>query len=181
MALTPLPDDQWDDDVRDALASMVAEGRRNREGAGNALATLVRHPKLTAAYLPFSAYLLQESTLPPRLREFAILRVAHRISSAYEWGHHVELGEQAGLTSADIAAARNGDPADDFDRTVLTAVDELLEVNRITADTWAALGKQLDDRARMDLIFTVGGYVMLGMALNTFGVELEPDPMVENL
>ena len=27
----------------------------------------------------------------------------------------------------------------------------------------------------MDLIFTIGGYIALAMALNTFGVEVEAD------
>ena len=30
-----------------------------------------------------------------------------------------------------------------------------------------------DDRQRMDYVFTVGSYIMLAMALNTFGVQLE--------
>ena len=31
--------------------------------------------------------------------------------------------------------------------------------------------KRLDERQRMDLIFTIGGYIALAMALNAFGVE----------
>jgi 4-carboxymuconolactone decarboxylase len=54
---------------------------------------------------------------------------------------------------------------------VLAAVDELVEKTRITDDTWAALGERLDKRELMDFVFTVGGYHMLAMALNTFGVE----------
>ena len=141
--LTPLPAADWDDNARGALASMLAPEQRNPRGAGNALATLVRHPELTQAYLPFNVYLLAGSTLPPRLRELAILRVAHRQSCAYEWGHHVELGKQAGLSESEIAAVRDGHAGNEFERTVLTAVDELHEKSRISPDTWTALGEQL--------------------------------------
>lgn len=63
--LTPLPADEWDEDTRAALASLIPAERANPVGAGNVLSTLVRHPDLTAAYLPFNAYLLTRSTLSP--------------------------------------------------------------------------------------------------------------------
>jgi AhpD family alkylhydroperoxidase len=168
-----LPADQWDDAVQHSLAGMLPEERRNPRDAGNALATFVRHPKLTRAFLRFNSYLLFGSTLAPRLREVAILRVAHRRGCGYEWSHHVELAKEAGLSADEIAAIQRGDPGDEFDRTVLSAVDELDEKSSLSDAVWAALGERLDERQRMDLIFTIGAYGLLAMALNTFGVELE--------
>ncbi|MGA8547351.1 MAG: carboxymuconolactone decarboxylase family protein [Mycobacterium sp.] len=173
MRLSPLPADQWDDAARDAVASMLPEERRNPGGAGNLLSTLVHHPKLTRAFLRFSVYLLSDSTLPPRIRELVILRVAHRRSCDYEWTHHVTLGKRVGLSDADIDAVQTGNPADDFDRAVLAAVDELDEKTNLSDQTWATLGERLDEQQRMDLIFTIGGYTALAMGLNTFGVEVE--------
>jgi 4-carboxymuconolactone decarboxylase len=175
MRLSPLPADQWDDTARHAVSGMLPEERRNPDDAGTLLSTLVRHPKLTRAYLKFSTYLLYGSTLPPRIREQVILRVAHRRGCAYEWTHHVDMGKEVGLTDADIEAARSGDAADDFDRTLFCAVDELDEKSNISDQTWAALSERLDERQRMDLVFTTGNYIALAMALNTFGVEVEGD------
>jgi 4-carboxymuconolactone decarboxylase len=168
--LAPLPPDEWDDDVLSALR-MMPEERRNPVAAGNAIATFVNHPDLTRSYLTFSFYLLTRSTLAPRLRELAVLRVAHLSACAYEWAEHTAIGQKAGLTEDDIAALQRGEAADEFDRTVLTAVDELVEKTRLSDETWAALGERMDKRQRMDFVFTVGGYHMLAMALNTFGVE----------
>ena len=173
MRLSPLPADEWDDAARQALAGMLPEQRRNPQDAGNLLATLVRHPPLTRAFLRFSGYLLTSSTLPPFIREQVILRVAHRRCCAYEWSHHVTLGKQAGLSDGDIVAVQSGDPTDEFDRAVLCAVDELDEKTNLSDATWAALAERLDEQQRMDLIFTIGGYIALAMALNTFGVEVE--------
>ncbi|MGH3968862.1 MAG: carboxymuconolactone decarboxylase family protein, partial [Mycobacterium sp.] len=78
MRLSPLPADQWDDAARRAMAGLVPEERRNPRGAGNLMATLARHPDLARAFLRFGGYLLTSSTLPPRVREQLILRVAHR-------------------------------------------------------------------------------------------------------
>jgi 4-carboxymuconolactone decarboxylase len=168
--VAPLPADEWDDAVHAALR-MMPEQRRNPVAAGNAIATFVNHPELTRSYLTFSFYLLTRSTLAPRLRELAVLRIAHLTSCAYEWDEHVAIGKKEGLTDAEIHALRRGEAADEFDRTVLTAVAELVAQTRITDETWAALGERLDKRELMDFVFTVGGYHMLAMALNTFGVE----------
>jgi 4-carboxymuconolactone decarboxylase len=175
MRLSPLPADQWDDAVRHAVAGMLPEERRNPDDAGNLLATLVHHPELTRAFLRFSGYLLYDSTLPERVREQVILRVAHRRGCAYEWSHHVTLAKLAGLSDADIVAVQSGDPDDEFDRAVLNTVDELDEKTNLSDQTWAALSERLDERQRMDLIFTIGGYTALAMALNTFGVVVEVD------
>jgi 4-carboxymuconolactone decarboxylase len=173
MRLSPLPADQWDDAVQRALADMLPAGRRNPRDAGNALATLVRHPDLARAFLRFNVHLLFRSTLPPRVREQAILRVAHRRGCAYEWSHHVALGKKEGLSDDDIAAIRRGEPADDIGRIVVGAVDELEEKSNLSDATWAALAEHFDERQRMDLVFTVGCYGALALAFNTFGVELE--------
>ena len=175
MRLSPLPADQWDDAARHAVSGMLPEERRNPDDAGNVLSTLVRHPKLTRAYLRFSSYLLYGSTLPPRIREQIILRVAHRRGCAYEWAHHVEIGKEAGLSNADIEAAQTGKSKDAFDSALMNAVDELDEKTNISDQTWAALGERLDEQQRMDLVFTTGNYIALAMALNTFGVEVEDD------
>ena len=206
--LGPLPEEQWDDRTRAALAALLPPERRNPRGAGNALATLARHPDLAEAFLPFNTRLLLRSTLPPRLRELAILRVARRSGCAYEWAHHVRIAAKAGLSEAEIEAAgngkaigpgeaserneTNGDGVTDgvvggeldgttlsgvgggeLDRAVLDAVDELAEGCNLSDRTWSTLAAHLDERQLMDLVFTVGAYVLLAMAFNTFGVEPE--------
>ncbi|MGY2122687.1 carboxymuconolactone decarboxylase family protein [Nocardia gipuzkoensis] len=174
MSVPPLPEDQWDDAVDAALSRMLPADRRNPHAAGNALATMVRHPALTKAFLGFNVHLLFGSTLPARLRELAILRVAHQRGCEYEWHHHVRMGAEAGLTEDEIAAAQGAAAAaDEFDRLLLRAVDELGEKSALSEQTWAALGERLDERQRMDLVFTVGGYTTLAMAFNTFGVQVE--------
>lgn len=153
--LTPLQAEDWDDRTKDAQVSKQA-----------------RHPDLEAKFLPLSAYLTTSSTLPARLRELVILRVAHHHGCHREWQHHRPIGTAAGLSDADVEAARTGVAADPFDRVVLAAVDEMHQGSQISPVTWAALGERLDERARIDLIFTAGGYGVLATALNT----LEPGP-----
>lgn len=171
--LTPLPAEGWDDQVREALASTVPPERRRPDKVGNALSTLVRHPVLAGAFLPFNTYLQQSSTLPERVPELVILRTACRLGCNYEWGHHSALARRIGMTEAEVEAARTGRAADEFDQAVLDAVDELHSGARLSAQVWERLGARLDDQQRMDLMFTFGGYSTLALALNTFDVQLE--------
>ncbi|OJZ72218.1 carboxymuconolactone decarboxylase [Mycobacterium paraffinicum] len=171
MRLPPLPVDRWDEATHQALSAM------RDPAANNALSTLAHHPALAKAFLRFNVHLLTSSTLPAGVRELAILRVAHRRECAYEWSHHLRMAKDEGITDDQIAAVRGaGEGAahlDEFDRAVITAVDELEDKSRLSDETWAALGERLNDQQRMDFVFTVGCYAMLAMAFNTFGVQLE--------
>jgi len=173
LRLTPLPAGQWDERACTALGSLIPPDRANPAGAGNVLATLVRHPDLTGAYLPFNAYLLRNSTLSPRVREVALLRAVYRSNCDYLWTHHVPIAEKAGLSPEDMSGIRSGTCVNRQDQLVIQAVDDLIADSTITQATWEELGQVFTDEQRMDLVFTIGGYFLLAMAVNTFGVQDE--------
>lgn len=171
--LEPLPDDQWDDTVREALASLLPAERANPGDAGNVLATMVRHPDLTSAYLPFNAYLLTGSTLSARTREVALLRAVLRCDCDYLWSHHLPIAQRAGLTTDEIDAIRSAMPTEQPDAAVVRAADDLVDRHTISPAVWDELGRHFTDKQRMDLVFTIGGYYLLAMAVNAFGVQEE--------
>lgn len=173
--IAPLPAEDWDDAVDRALAGLMPAERRHPEATGNLVATLLRHPKLARNFLRFNFHLLYGSTLPPRLRELAVLRVALVSACEYEWRHHVTMGRDAGLSDEDIAGLERGEATDELDRAVLTAVDELRRDAVVTDATWTTLSTHLDEHQLMDLVFTIGCYGSLAMAINTFGVQPDPD------
>ncbi|MGE2836952.1 carboxymuconolactone decarboxylase family protein [Mycobacterium sp. SMC-4] len=171
MRVAPLPADQWDEAVDKALSGLMPAEMRNPEGTGNLVATLVRHPKLARGFLRFNFQLLYGASLPERLRELAVLRIAHNTNCEYEWRHHVTMGRDVGLTDEDIDGVTRGEAADEVDRAVLAAVDELRDRAAISDSTWTTLSNHLDERQLMELVFTIGCYGSLAMAINTFGVE----------
>ncbi|OBB88523.1 carboxymuconolactone decarboxylase [Mycobacterium colombiense] len=173
LRLAPLPADEWDESARAALASLIPADRANPVGAGNVLSTMVRHPDLTAAYLPFNAYLLMRSSLSPRVREVALLRVVHRSNCGYLWSHHIPIALRAGLTESEIDDIRSGRCADRIDQAVIRAVDDLTGDSTISQATWDLLGELFTQQQCMDLTFTIGGYLLLALAVNTFGIQEE--------
>lgn len=170
----PLPREEWTVRVREVFA--IAEGPTAREQGprSNVVLTLANHPELAAHFLAFSSYLRKQSTLPARLRELVILRVAWRYQCDYEWAHHVNLAGHAGVTPAECEAVKDGPEGGDWaelERQVLGAADQLCDLGRIEGATWDALAAHFDKHLLLDLIFTVGGYATLAWALNSLGVE----------
>jgi len=142
----------------------------------NIFRTLAHHPKLAKRWLVFGTHILGKSTLPPREREIAILRIGYLCQSGYEWQQHVAIARDAGLSDADIARCAEGADADGWsasERALIRATDELHEDAFVSDATWAELTQRFETQQVMDLVFTVGQYTMVSMALNTFGVQLE--------
>jgi alkylhydroperoxidase family enzyme len=114
--------------------------------------------------------------LPPRERELLILRTGWLCQAEYEWGQHVIFAKAAGLTDAEIARIKEGPDAagwEPFDATLLRAADELHAEAFISNATWAALSERYSPEQLMDVVFAVGQYTLVSMALNTFGVQLD--------
>jgi alkylhydroperoxidase family enzyme len=153
---------------------------RQRFGTGailNIFRTLAHHPKLLKRWLVFGNHVLGHNALPPRERELVILRIGWLCRSGYEWGQHVKIGRDAGLSDDEIARIPRGAQApgwSDLDRALLRATDELHADAFVSDATWADLARELDAKQLVDLVFTVGQYNMVSMALNTLGVQPEP-------
>jgi alkylhydroperoxidase family enzyme len=175
LRLAPLAEDEWNEEQA-ALLAPAAEGKGLGRGVLNIFATLARHPKLYKRWAVFGSHTLLKSSLPPRDRELVILRMAWLAQCRYEWGQHLSLGRDAGLTDSEMALIKEGPDAQDWnsnDRQLLRAVDELKEQCIISDKTWAALAAHYSETQLMDFIFTAGQYHMLAMALNSFGVQLD--------
>jgi AhpD family alkylhydroperoxidase len=115
-------------------------------------------------------------SLPERDRELAVLRTAAAVRSEYELAQHAAIGREAGLTDAEIDAAADPGAAHDWsapDAAVLRFVDQLLEEGAVDDERWEALAAY-SVAQRIELVFLVGFYRMLGGFLRSAGVELEP-------
>lgn len=142
----------------------------------NIFRTLAHHPKLLKRWLVFGSHILGKNTLPERDRELVILRIGWLCGSEYEWTQHAAIGKLAGLSDADIDRIAIGSKAeglDSFDRVQLRAVEELHTDCFLSDATWQALAERYDTPQIIDLIFTVGQYQLVSMALNSLGVQLE--------
>ena len=184
--IPPLPPDEWPDAMKGALAALRPANPRHpfpppdpeRPKGLNVLGTLAQHPELTTAFHTLTGHVLFGSTITPRQRELLVLRVATARGAEYEWAQHVVLAADAGLTADEIDRVAAGPDAPGWgalDAALLRAVDELVADAEITGPTWVVLAEHLDAQQLMDVVFTVGTYEVLAMALKSFGVELDAD------
>ena len=141
----------------------------------NIFATLAHHPKLMKRWLVFGNHVLAKSTLPPRDRELLILRTVE-LPRAVRVGRSTSRSRAtSGITDDEIARVADGPDAagwDPFD-ALLAARGRRAARRRsaLTDATYAALAERYDEQQLLDLVFTVGQYHLVSMALNTFRVE----------
>ena len=109
----------------------------------NIYATVARHPKLAKRWLVFGSHVLGKSTLSARERELVILRTGYLCKSEYEWGQHVRIAKQAGVSDDEIKRIAQGPSAgwNAHEAALLRAADELYEDSCIGDATWSALSR----------------------------------------
>jgi alkylhydroperoxidase family enzyme len=174
--IEPLPESQWDPEITEVFGradSPAPTGGR----VLNIFRTLAHHPKLLKRWTVFGNHVLFKSTLAPRERELVILRIGWLCRSEYEWGQHVRIGLEAGLSDQEIRRIPLGPDAQGwsaFDADLLRATDELHHDSRVSDATWNRLAARYDRQQMLDLLFAVGQYTLVSMVLNSCGVQLDP-------
>ena len=143
----------------------------------NIFTTLAHHPKLLKRWAGFGGLLLFGGALPPRDRELLILRTALHCDAEYEWGQHVGIGMQAGLTEEEIERLHSDEaPGEwsDTDKALLAAADELHANSVISDATWQTLADAYDYKQLIEICMVIGQYHMVAFTLNSLGIEPEP-------
>jgi 4-carboxymuconolactone decarboxylase len=172
--IPPIDELQWSDSVKEIL-------RKIKVGQGevpNIFKTLAHHPDLLRRWIVFANHVLFKSTVPARERELIILRIGWLCEAEYEWAQHVRIGKQAKLTDEEVHRIKIGPTAagwSERDKLLLDATDELYKDAFITDVTWQGLSQHYNTQQLMDIVFAVGQYNLVAMALNTLGVQLDPE------
>jgi alkylhydroperoxidase family enzyme len=166
-----LESDQWDQGAQELMKPFANRGR-----VLNIFKTLANHPDLARRWMVFANHILGKSKLPVRERELIILRIGYLCQAGYEWGQHVLIAREAGMSDEEIRTARTGPDTpglSDLDRLLLQATDELHADAHVSDATWQGLSEHLSTQQLMDVVFTVGQYNLVSMALNSFGVQAD--------
>ncbi len=168
--IEPVSDEEATEEQREILA---AAGRSPL----NVQRTIAQYPELARSRQAFTNHVMRQTSLPAREREILILRTGWNCQSEYEFGQHSRFGRSVGLTDDEIRRITLGADADgwdEFDATLIRAADELHNDAFITDQTWNALAERYSTKQLMDVVFAVGQYHIVSMALNSFGVQFEP-------
>jgi 4-carboxymuconolactone decarboxylase len=155
--------------------------------------TQVRGPFAVFLHAPVYGELVQQlgghcrfnTTVPPRLSEFAILVTAKLWRAQYEWYAHAIHAEKAGVkpqTIRDLKAGRAPKSAPKDERAVYDFIKEFYRTRRVSDRSYKRLQALLGDAGMVEFVGILGYYVLVSMTLNVFQMpvpEGEPLPFPE--
>jgi alkylhydroperoxidase family enzyme len=129
-------------------------------------------------WLRFGGALLQSAELDARLRELAILQVSRLTPGAeYEWVQHVPIALAVGCTQDQVDALEADDTeADCFsddERLVLRFTSEVVTDAAPADATWEAASGRFSPREIIELLLTIGQYMMLGRVMATTRLDID--------
>jgi 4-carboxymuconolactone decarboxylase len=162
----PLSYDQLTQEQKILIEHVLSGERGTLNGPFN---VTLRSPEMGDLAQKLGAYLRFHSSLPDRLKEFAILMTARYWTSQYEWSAHRKLALAAGLNPAVIEAVAAGArpksmPADQ--EVVYNFSRELLNTKQVSDATFKAAKEKLGERGVVDLTGVLGYYSFVSMMLN---------------
>lgn len=171
--LRPLQREDWTPAMRRMLDPNDTGAR-----VANVYGTYIHSVEMDILRRRVSEHIRDETTLSDRHREVLLIRIGVLCRSEYEWAAHSRIGRRLGMTDADIERIVAG-PAqrndDSVELALLLATDELYRDDVVSDETWAKLETEFDTLQLLDILTAIGGYRMFSMAINTFGVQLDPN------
>jgi alkylhydroperoxidase family enzyme len=133
----------------------------------------------------FGGALLGKQQLDPTLREMVILRVAHIEGGKYEWIQHVPIGIAVGVTQEQIDAIKanrfDADCFGDRERATMKLVEEVVNKVRGSEESVRNAAKFLSPRELVELILTIGNYIMMARLTETMRMEIDPPAGIKGL
>jgi 4-carboxymuconolactone decarboxylase len=162
-----------------ALAPLIGKIRAGRRGALiNVYKLLLHAPPIAEIWLALINVFRTDSVLDARLREMAIIRVAHLNCVDYVIDQHVPaLAVPAGLTLEECEALGDPQGRGPFsarERAALAYVDAMTTLIQVPDATFAALRQHFDERAIVELTVLIGTYNMHTRVVQALGIDPEP-------
>jgi 4-carboxymuconolactone decarboxylase len=169
--------EEWTDKVREVFGAM--SGGQSTDGSkSHVLKTFAHHPATVLPFLAFNRHLLWDTSLPHRIRQIVILRTGWNRRANYVWPAHLKVSLGIGMSRPDFEAVKAGAASphwSELERSVVAAVDQVCADNNVDDATWAVLAEHFERKQLMDMLFTIGTYMLVSLVTNVLRVEREPD------
>jgi len=161
-------------EVKEELRAIFDEVTSGPGGVGTGPMSVLKHsPELARRALPLFSYVRNESTVPKKLRELAMLVTARSMDCPYIWSAHAAFGREEGLSDALVDALRDNLPLPSVspdEAAVIAYGTELFQTRRVSPETFQVVLDQLGPQGLVELTSLMGFYTML--AFNANAVDL---------
>ena len=160
--------------VREDLRPVFDEVSAGPGGVGTGpMSVLKNSPEMARRAIPLFNYVRNESTLPGKVRELAMLTTARAMDCPYIWNAHVALARRAGLSNALVDALRDRRPLPPLapdEAAVIHFGMEFFQTHQVGQDTFQSVLDQFGRQGLVELSTLMGFYAML--AFNANAVDL---------
>jgi len=143
---------------------------------GSPFNVYLRSPVLAERLRQLGEQIRFRSSLPERLKEFAILVTARHWTAQYEWYAHHRLALKAGLSAAvaeDLAQGRRPAGMQEDEAVIYDFSHELHNQHAVSDATFKVAVDKFGEQGVVNLIAVNGYYVLVSMILN---VDRTPIP-----
>ncbi|HEY2231227.1 MAG TPA: carboxymuconolactone decarboxylase [Xanthobacteraceae bacterium] len=150
------------------MATMLATSPRNNKINTGPFNAYARSPALGVLLLQVSDFVRFNSSLPPRLSEFAIMIAARQWTQLYEWRAHYPLAIKGGLDRqilVDLGAGNTPQGMKDDELALYDFCSQMYRDRNVSDAAFKAAVDKFGERGIMDLIGIIGYYDLVSMAL----------------
>jgi 4-carboxymuconolactone decarboxylase len=158
-----------------ALADSIKAGPRGQFRLAGPFAVYLHAPTFGELAQKLGGHLRFQTSVPPRLSEFAILVTAAHWKAQYEWAMHAPMAEKQGVkpqTIRDLQAGRAPKSAPRDELAIYAFAKELYAKRRVSTPTYNRVKKLLGEAGTVELVGILGYYALVSMTLNTFRMPL---------
>ena len=161
---------------RDAFDEMVkALGSVPRFGPGS---VAIHVPKAHQLITAVNRHLRNESSVPKKLQELAMLVTARELDCQYIWNAHAASARASGISDATVDALRDRKDLpklSDDQSAVIRFGQEFFRTRRVSRGGFQTALEQFGKQGAVELALIFGNYNMLALLVNSFDVDLPPD------
>ena len=114
------------------------------------------------------------SGLSPRIREIAILVIAARFRSEFEWFAHEPAASASGIAEHQLDQLKAGSIPEDLsseEALAASLIESMLAQHTLTDAEYNAALQSLGEQTLAELVWLCGYYSMLALSLNVFAPE----------
>ena len=165
--------DQVPENLRDAFDHETAgSGGVVSSGPGSAM---INSPEMRRRANSLVNYLRDESSLPKKLQELAMIITARANDCQYIWHAHAARARQQGISDAFVDALRDGQPLPTLppdEQAVVNLGSEFFQTHKVSQATFQAAVDQFSALGVTELCTLMGYYALLAFNANTFEIDL---------
>ena len=158
---------------RDVFDEMVKQlGSVPRHGPGS---VMIHVPKAHRWATGLNHYLRDESSLPKKVQELAMLVTARELDCQHIWNAHAASARKAGVPNALVDALRDRQelpPLAADEAAVVHYGREFFRTHRVSRGAFQSALEQFGRQGVVELGLTMGNYSLLALMINTFDTDL---------